>query len=156
MESIGRLAGGVAHDLNNLLFPILGYGEILLEDAALTEAQKDTAKEIIGAGKRARDLVRQLLAFSRKQMLEFKPIDVNDLVTNLEKLLRRTLRENIAIHLFPNVGVLYMSGYTDDVIARHGVIDEGVHFIEKPFHINALAAKVREILNAEAGTHATR
>jgi PAS domain S-box-containing protein len=382
MESIGRLAGGVAHDLNNLLFPILGYGEILLEDAALTEAQKDTAKEIIGAGKRARDLVRQLLAFSRKQMLEFKPIDVNDLVTNLEKLLRRTLRENIAIHtrlarplpyiegdrgqleqvlvnlavnaqdampaggeltvetgcayldesyaaahegvvageyvmlavtdtgcgmeaetrehlfepfyttksagkgtglglatsygivkqhsgniwvyselhegttfkvylpvyhpegipepapapgldapvrpgtetillaeddpqvrklaltmlkrqgytvlvaekgqaaidlaaahkgeiqllvtdvimpdmngkqlyekiflLFPNVGVLYMSGYTDDVIARHGVIDEGLHFIEKPFHINALAAKVRGILDAEAGTHATR
>lgn len=99
LESIGRLAGGVAHDLNNLLSPILGYGEMLLEDTLENDPRRESLKQILYAGKRARDLVRQLLAFSRKQTLEFKPIDLNELLTRFEKLLCRTIREDVVIHL---------------------------------------------------------
>ncbi len=99
LESIGRLAGGVAHDLNNLLAPILGYGEMLLEDTIANDPRKEPIQEIVNAGVRARDLVRQLLAFSRKQTLEFKSIDLNSLLTDFEKLLRRTIREDIDIDI---------------------------------------------------------
>ena len=99
LESIGRLAGGIAHDLNNLLSPILGYGEILLEDTLENDPRRDSLNQIVHAGKRARDLVRQLLAFSRKQTLEFKPLYLNELLTRFEKLLCRTIREDVAIHM---------------------------------------------------------
>lgn len=99
MESIGRLAGGVAHDLNNLLSPILGYSEMLFEDMAGNDSRKQQLGEILSAGKRARALVRQLLAFSRKQALQFQVIDVNDLLENFKNLLRRTLREDIALYM---------------------------------------------------------
>jgi len=89
----------VAHDLNNLLSPIVGYGEMLMAGAVEKEAIKETLGEIVHAGMRARDLVHQLLAFSRKQPLEFKSIDLNALVRNFEKLLRRTIREDVAIHV---------------------------------------------------------
>ena len=98
LDSIGRLAGGVAHDLNNLISPILGYGEILLEDFRGNDSIREPAKEIVGASIRARDLVRQLLAFSRKQLLEFRPIDLSGLIRKLEKLLVRTIREDISMN----------------------------------------------------------
>lgn len=97
LESIGRLAGGVAHDLNNLLSPILGYGEILVEDLNADDPRRDSAHQIVNAGQRAAELVRQLLAFSRKQSLEFKDIDLNSLLKNFQKLLRRTIREDISL-----------------------------------------------------------
>ncbi len=108
LESIGRLAGGVAHDLNNLLSPILGYGEMLLEDMETTDLRREPVAEIVNAAMRSRDLVRQLLAFSRKQALDFKSIDLNDLLTKFEKLLRRTIREDIAIdfHLDSSVPLI--------------------------------------------------
>ena len=99
LESIGRLAGGVAHDLNNLLSPILGYGEMLLEDSREDAFRREALEQIVNAGRRARDLVHQLLAFSRKQTLEFKPIHLNKLLIHFEKLLRRTIREDVSIHL---------------------------------------------------------
>jgi two-component system, cell cycle sensor histidine kinase and response regulator CckA len=99
MEAVGRLAGGVAHDLNNLLTPILGYAE-LLENAFTTgDARLDSVKEMSQAGLRAKDLVRQLLAFSRKQTLDFKRIDVNETIRGFEKLLRRTLREDVRVRV---------------------------------------------------------
>jgi PAS domain S-box-containing protein len=98
MESIGRLAGGVAHDLNNLLSPIIGYSELLIEDPRANSSTRESANEIVSAGYRARDLVRQLLAFSRKQPLEFKNVNLNDVLKDFEKLLRRTLREDVEIH----------------------------------------------------------
>jgi len=101
LESVGRLAGGVAHDLNNLLSPILGFGELLLEDFGENDERKGSVKEIVDAGKRARNLVRQLLAFSRKQILEAKPIDLNRVLTQFEKLLRRTIREDIDLKIIP-------------------------------------------------------
>ena len=97
MESIGRLAGGIAHDLNNLLSPILGYGEILVEDLAEGDPRHESARQIVDAGVRAGDLVRQLLAFSRKQNLDYTQVDVNRLYKNFVKLLRRTIREDIEI-----------------------------------------------------------
>jgi len=100
VESIGRLAGGVAHDLNNLLSPILGYGEMLRDDLGTDDARRDKVDEIVRAGFRARDLVHQLLAFSRKQALELKVVEFNKTVTGFEKLLRRTIREDIELELF--------------------------------------------------------
>lgn len=99
LESIGRLAGGVAHDLNNFLSPILGYGEMLLAYGNEDENRQKQLGHIIEAGKRARALVRQLLAFSRQQMLEFKTFDLNEIIKNFENLLRHTIREDIVINL---------------------------------------------------------
>ncbi len=99
VESIGRLAGGVAHDLNNLLTPILGYSEMLMDDQDSGDARYDSLIEIHKAGTRARDLVSQLLAFSRKQTLRFRQLDMNLVLTEFENLLRRTIRENIEINL---------------------------------------------------------
>jgi len=99
LESIGRLAGGVAHDLNNLLTPILGYGEILGEDGIDGDRKKRMADSIVSAAQRARNLVRQLLAFSRKQNLEFRQVDLNQLLGEFRNLLRRTIREDINLVL---------------------------------------------------------
>jgi len=101
LESVGRLAGGVAHDLNNLLAPIMGYAEMLLEDFGEDDPRRTSAGEIVQAGLRARDLVRQLLAFSRKQLLEFKPVDLNEVLDRFEKLLQRTIREDVALKIAP-------------------------------------------------------
>nr|WP_321403273.1 PAS domain S-box protein [uncultured Desulfobacter sp.] len=95
VEAIGRLAGGIAHDLNNMLCPILNYAEILAEDLRVGDPRRDQALEIANAGVRARDMVRQLLAFSRKQVIELKPIDINLVVQGIEKLLLRTIPEDI-------------------------------------------------------------
>ncbi len=110
LESIGRLAGGVAHDLNNLLSPILGYGEMLLTGAGLDEDQRSKLDQMVDAGKRARALVRQLLAFSRKQMLEFTTIDLNELLQNFENLLGSTLSENITLRFKPAEGLPLFKG----------------------------------------------
>lgn len=99
MESLGRLSGGVAHDLNNLLTPILGYGDMLLEEFGPDDRRREFAEQVVEAGNRSRDLVRQLLAFSRRQTLEFWHADVNDLVRNFQKLLRRAVREDIEVEM---------------------------------------------------------
>jgi PAS domain S-box-containing protein len=95
MESVGRLAGGVAHDFNNLLSIILGYSEIVLTSLGKAHPRHDQLEQVYQAGLRAKDLTRQLLAFSRKQVLEMKAVDVNSVVTGFEKLLRRLIGEDI-------------------------------------------------------------
>ncbi|NNF99951.1 MAG: PAS domain S-box protein [Desulfobacteraceae bacterium] len=99
LESVGRLAGGVAHDLNNLLSPILGYSEMMLEGTAAGDVRREPLDEIRRAGMRARGLVHQLLAFSRKQTLEFRSLDLNAVLRKFKKLLRRTIREDIDIQM---------------------------------------------------------
>jgi PAS domain S-box-containing protein len=106
VESIGRLAGGVAHDLNNLLTPILGYSEILKDDLDPSDTRRESVEEVLNAGFRARDLVRQLLAFSRKQTLEYRPMDLNIALTGFGKLLQRTIREDIEIEIIPSPDIL--------------------------------------------------
>jgi PAS domain S-box-containing protein len=95
MEAVGRLAGGIAHDFNNLLTIINGYAEMALNRAGLPAGAAADVQQISGAADRAAALVRQLLAFSRRQVLQPKAIDVNDIVVGLDKLLRRLIDENI-------------------------------------------------------------
>ena len=97
VEAIGRLAGGVAHDLNNMLCPILSYAEMLAADLSPGDDRREQAVEIVNAGFRARDLVRQLLAFSRKQVITLNPIDMNQVVRGIEKMLLRTIPEDIRL-----------------------------------------------------------
>ncbi|MFW2372465.1 MAG: ATP-binding protein [Gammaproteobacteria bacterium] len=99
MEAVGRLAGGVAHDFNNQLGVILGYGENLIGKLHDSDPLQKDAKEIVAAGKRSAALTRQLLTFSRKQTLQFKLIDLNDLIRNLDKMLRRLIGEDIQLEL---------------------------------------------------------
>ncbi|MBP7585088.1 MAG: PAS domain S-box protein [Spirochaetes bacterium] len=107
MESVGRLAGGIAHDFNNMLVPIIGYAE-MLRQRDLDEEGKNCVEQIIYSAIRSKDLVRQLLSFAKKQPGEVKPLDINRVITNFEKILRRTLKENIGItiRLDPAAGLI--------------------------------------------------
>jgi nitrogen-specific signal transduction histidine kinase len=95
MEALGHLAGGVAHDFNNLLSVIIGYSEILSDAAEPSAGQKSQVQQVQKAAQRAAALTRQLLAFSRKQVLQPTVLDVNAAVADMEKLLRRLIGENI-------------------------------------------------------------
>jgi signal transduction histidine kinase/ActR/RegA family two-component response regulator len=97
MEAIGRLAGGVAHDFNNLLSVILSYSDLLLDDLKPADPIRAEIELIRAAGARAADLTRQLLAFSRQQVLAPRILDLNDVVRNSERLLRRLLPEDIEL-----------------------------------------------------------
>ncbi|HCE42335.1 MAG TPA: hybrid sensor histidine kinase/response regulator [Lentisphaeria bacterium] len=97
MEIVGRLAGGVAHDFNNLLVAIIGYSEIALKSLAGDDPVRKDIQEVFNAGERAVALTRQLLAFSRKQILLPKVMDLNDLVANISKMLRRLISEDILL-----------------------------------------------------------
>ncbi|HOJ33581.1 MAG TPA: MEDS domain-containing protein [Candidatus Hydrogenedentes bacterium] len=99
MEAIGRLAGGIAHDFNNMLSVILGFGEDLLERLEATDPRRSDVKEILNAARHAALLTRQLLAFSRKQMFQNEVLNVNDLLRNMENMLRRLLGEDIEFHM---------------------------------------------------------
>jgi PAS domain S-box-containing protein len=106
MEAVGRLAGGIAHDFNNLLMVISGYTEVLLDQLTPGHPLHAKAEAIQQASDRATTLTRQLLAFSRKQLLELKVIDVNAIVTDMERLLRPLIGEDIELttSLAPNIG----------------------------------------------------
>ena len=97
MEAVGQLAGGVAHDFNNILTAIVGYTDLLAAELASNVRQLEDLEEIRKAARRAAALTRQLLAFSRKQVLEPRIIDVNAVVLNLDKMLRSLISENIEL-----------------------------------------------------------
>ncbi|MBI2835257.1 MAG: PAS domain S-box protein [Acidobacteria bacterium] len=97
METVGQLAGGVAHDFNNLLTGILGYSELLLERMAPDDPNRADVIEIQKAGESAASLTRQLLAFSRRQVLRPVPMNVNAVISRIENMLRRLIGENIEL-----------------------------------------------------------
>lgn len=99
MEAIGRLAGGIAHDFNNLLSVIVGYTEILLAELSATDPIGERIKLIKEAGEKAAELTYQLLAFSRKQVLELKVVNLNSVIKNMSRMLGRIIGEDIILEL---------------------------------------------------------
>jgi nitrogen-specific signal transduction histidine kinase/CheY-like chemotaxis protein len=108
MEAIGRLAGGVAHDFNNLLTAILGYCHILLAELGADDPRREDVNEINKAGVLAAALTRQLLAFSRKQIIEPAILNLNDIVSSMQPMLARLLGEdvNVVLTLAPSLGAV--------------------------------------------------
>jgi PAS domain S-box-containing protein len=124
METIGQLAGGIAHDFNNLLTAILGYSDLLLEDIQPGDRRRDDLGEIRRAAERAAALTRQLLAFSRQQILRPVVMDLNATITGLSRMIRRLIGEHIhvALHLAPDLRpILADPGQIEQVIVNLAV-----------------------------------
>ena len=119
LEAIGLLAGGVAHDFNNLLTAISGYTEFVLNTFDANDRRREDLQEVVKAGRRAAALTRQLLAVSRRQLLQPTVLDVNAMVADLQKLLHRTIPENIEIQL-------ELSPALDPVRADRGQLEQVV------------------------------
>ncbi|MFO8183852.1 MAG: transporter substrate-binding domain-containing protein, partial [Candidatus Aegiribacteria sp.] len=139
MEAVGRLAGGVAHDFNNMLQVILGHSQMLLETGSLDPEAMKNLVEINDGAKRAAELTKQLLLFSRRQVMELKPVDFNTLVSRTLKMLRRLIGEDIRLEWLPgsNIGSIRAdSGMIEQVLmnlcvnARDAMPKGGVLTIE--------------------------
>jgi signal transduction histidine kinase len=124
MEAIGKLAGGVAHDFNNLLAVILGSADLVLEKLPLGHPDRRKLELISKAGTSAADLTRQLLAFSRQQMLKPRVLDLKEIVERTQALLHRLIGENIEfkISLEPSLGqVMADPGQIEQVLLNLAV-----------------------------------
>jgi PAS domain S-box-containing protein len=139
MESVGRLAGGVAHDYNNMLSVILGYTEMALEKVSREESLHDNLEEVLKAANRSIDLTRQLLAFSRQQTIAPRVLDLNDTVSGMLKMIKRLIGEDIELLWHPGAEVwpVYMDPTQLDQIlvnlcvnARDAISDVGKISIE--------------------------
>jgi two-component system, cell cycle sensor histidine kinase and response regulator CckA len=108
MEAVGRLAGGIAHDFNNMLAVILSHSRFVLDDLSARDPSRGDVEQIEKAGQRAAALTRQLLAFSRKQVLDPHPLDLNEVVSQMDKMLRRLIGEDIELRSVPaaNLGAV--------------------------------------------------
>jgi two-component system, cell cycle sensor histidine kinase and response regulator CckA len=105
MEAVGRLAGGIAHDFNNLLTIITGYTQMMLDITAEEDLSRETMQEILLAAQRASKLTNQLLTFSRRQVLQTMPVALDEQVSGMENLLRRTIGEHIQLRTVIEAGV---------------------------------------------------
>jgi signal transduction histidine kinase len=139
LESVGRLAGGVAHDFNNLLAAILTYGEFIAEELGPEHPLQEDVAEVRKAARRGAELTRQLLVFSRRDLVQPSVLDVNDTITDLLNLLRRTLGEDVDLHpvLAPDLPcVLADAGELEQVLmnlavnARDAIAGEGSITVE--------------------------
>jgi PAS domain S-box-containing protein len=159
MEAVGSLAGGVAHDINNILTVIASYTQLLLGDAALPHGMRDDMNEVRLAADRAAVLTRQLLAFSRKQILHPAVLDVNDVVGEMSSMLARLIREDV--HLEVKLGVNVQPVFVDRgqleqiimnlaVNARDAMPDGGALVVETSnMHLDARTGAMRA--SAEPG-----
>jgi two-component system, cell cycle sensor histidine kinase and response regulator CckA len=105
MEAVGRLAGGIAHDFNNLLSVIVGYTYVLQSSLPEDEILRNSAEQVMSAADKASALTRQLLAFSRKQVLQAEVIDLNDILLGMEKMLPRVIGEDVEVRSIPTPGI---------------------------------------------------
>ena len=99
MHAVGRLAGGIAHEFNNLLTSILGFSYLLLDEVEEDHPHHEYAEQIVQSGERASDLIRQMLAFSNKQTNKVENFNLNDLITNLDKIVRKSIDPNVDLSL---------------------------------------------------------
>jgi PAS domain S-box-containing protein len=127
LEAVGQLAGGVAHDFNNVLTAILGFTELMLEGMGFDDMRRQDLLEIKKAAQRAAGLTQQLLAFSRKQILQPKVLDVNQIVRSMETMLRRLMLEhiNFAVSLAPDLGLVKMDPTQLEQILVNVVVNAG-------------------------------
>ncbi len=119
MESVGRLAGGIAHDFNNLLTSILGFSHLIMDSLEEGSPIRADVNEIVHAGERAAKLTRQLLAFGRKQIMQVRPLDINEVVVDMDQLLRRTLGEDVEL-------VTVLGEQMDAIEADQGLLEQVV------------------------------
>jgi two-component system, cell cycle sensor histidine kinase and response regulator CckA len=105
MEAIGRLAGGVAHDFNNMMSVVMSYSSMLIQEFPPGDQKREDLEEIRKAGERAAALTRQLLAFSRQQVLEPRILDLNEVLGNVDKMLRRLIGEDVELVTLPAKGL---------------------------------------------------
>jgi signal transduction histidine kinase/CheY-like chemotaxis protein len=161
LEAIGRLAGGVAHDFNNLLSVIGSYSELMLDELPADAELRTPATEIAKASDRAAALTRQLLAFSRHQVVDAHPLDLNDVVADVERMLRRLIGENIDLAVAPAGGlwrVLADRGQIEQVIfnlaanARDAMTSGGTLTI-RTANVDLDAEFVRVNVGAVEGPH---
>ncbi|HVS14860.1 MAG TPA: response regulator [Thermoanaerobaculia bacterium] len=135
LEAVGQLAGGIAHDFNNLLLVIMGSSEMLAVEGPLEPRQRERLGEIVAAARRAEDVTRKLLAFSRQQVMSSRPLSLNAVLRDLEKLLGRVLGEHLRVVLeleegLPNIlgdpGQIEQVVFNLGVNARDAMPDGGV------------------------------
>ncbi|MBI5847948.1 MAG: response regulator [Nitrospirae bacterium] len=117
MEAVGTLAGGIAHDFNNILNVIMGYGTMIMDKLEADSLLKEQMNEVLTAAERAANLTKRLLVFSRKRAVEVKPININETILGLQKMLGRIIRENVLLHLALADGEL-------NVLADEGQIEQ--------------------------------
>jgi len=131
MESVGTLAGGIAHDFNNILFPIIGMSEILTEDLSKGSLEHENAQEILKAGKRGRNLVNQILAFSRRSETKIIPLHIQTILQDVLKLMRSTIPANIKItqHIKSDCGLVNANSTQIHQIAMN-LITNAYHAVE--------------------------
>ena len=139
MEAVGQLAGGVAHDFNNILQAMMGYTQMLIDEAEDKGEETEELAEIYKGAERAATLTRQLLSFSRRQVMQPKTVDLNTIVENLLKMLRRVIGEHIKVNWWPGskLGATYAdAGMLEQVLmnlcvnARDAMPKEGILNIE--------------------------
>jgi PAS domain S-box-containing protein len=149
MEAIGNLAGGIAHDFNNILFPIIGMSELLLEDLHTNCDAYEKAQEILIAGKRGRDLVKQILAFSRQSEHQVTPVRIQKILKEVLQLAQATIPSYIEISQnIPSDCGLVMADATQIHQVIMNIITNAFHAVEKNT-FGKIAVELKEIVLGE-------
>jgi two-component system cell cycle sensor histidine kinase/response regulator CckA len=161
MEAVGRLAGGIAHDFNNLLSVILSYGEMLLGDMAEADPMREDMEEIRKAANRAANLTRQLLMFSRQQVVAPKIVDLNEVLTGVDKMLQRILGADVELvaRPAPALGRVFVDPtgmeqvIVNLVVNAHDAMPTGGQLTMETANVELDEAYARAHLGVKAGPH---